>query len=45
MHWGTFVLSLEPFLEPPQRFEKAVGNQTLNMRIGESIGLSELFND
>ncbi len=45
MHWGTFVLSLEPFLEPPQRFEKAVGNQTLNMRIGESIGLSALFDD
>ena len=21
-HWGTFVLSLEPILEPPKRFKK-----------------------
>ena len=22
MHWGTFVLSLEPIMEPPARFKK-----------------------
>ena len=23
MHWGTFVLSLEPIMEPRKRFENA----------------------
>ena len=22
MHWGTFVLSLEPIMEPPLRFKR-----------------------
>jgi len=45
MHWGTFVLSLEPFEEPRSRFGQAVGNRVLNMNIGESIGLSNLFGE
>ena len=38
MHWGTFILSFEPFNEPRQRFVKAAGNQALVMKIGESLG-------
>ncbi|HCQ81350.1 MAG TPA: hydrolase [Rhodobiaceae bacterium] len=37
MHWGTFILSFEPFEEPRQRFVKAAGNQALVMKIGESV--------
>lgn len=40
MHWGTFVLSLEPFEEPRQRFIAAAGNTALVMRIGETLTLN-----
>lgn len=39
MHWGTFVLSFEPFSEPRERFVKAAGNQARVMKIGESMTL------
>ena len=42
MHWGTFVLSTEPFDEPRTRFKQAAGNQSLVMRIGETIGFSDV---
>ena len=42
MHWGTFVLSLEPFDEPRDRFVKAAGNQALVMKIGETLGMQEV---
>jgi len=38
-------LSLEPFEEQRSRFGQAVGNRVLNMNIGESIGLSNLFGE
>ena len=37
MHWGTFRLSLEPFFEPRNRFQKAAGSQAHAMRIGETL--------
>ena len=37
MHWGTFILSFEPFEEPRQRFVDVAGNRTLVMKIGESL--------
>ena len=37
MHWGTFRLSLEPFFEPRNRFQKAAGLQARAMRIGETL--------
>ena len=37
MHWGTFILSFEPFNEPRERFVEAAGNQALVMKIGESL--------
>lgn len=40
MHWGTFILSFEPFLEPRDRFVKAAGNKALVMKIGESLTLN-----
>ena len=42
MHWGTFVLSLEPFGEPRQRFVEAAGEQSLVMKIGESLALQDV---
>ncbi len=42
MHWGTFVLALEPFDEPRERFVAAAGNQALVMKIGESLSLSDV---
>ena len=29
MHWGTFVLSLEPIMEPPKRFKEMLKNLVL----------------
>ena len=41
MHWGTFKLSLEPFFEPRDRFQKAAGSQAYVMRIGETLQIKE----
>jgi N-acyl-phosphatidylethanolamine-hydrolysing phospholipase D len=42
MHWGTFALSPEPILEPPQRFLAAPspGLRKIVPRIGETIRLA-----
>ena len=32
MHWGTFVLSLEPIMEPPKRFKKSAENYGFDKR-------------
>jgi L-ascorbate metabolism protein UlaG (beta-lactamase superfamily) len=42
MHWGTFILSLEPVSEPHTRFRKAAGAESLRMKIGETIGFESL---
>ena len=49
MHWGTVVLSLEPIMEPAQRFKKnaskfgySVNDATL-FKIGEARKISELI--
>lgn len=42
MHWGTFILSFEPFSEPRERFIKAAGNQALVMKIGESVTMDAI---
>ncbi len=39
MHWGTFTLSLEPFLEPVERFAQAAGVKAKRLRIGETLSL------
>jgi N-acyl-phosphatidylethanolamine-hydrolysing phospholipase D len=44
MHWGTFILSFEPFEEPRDRFVKAAGNQALVMKIGESLKMEDISN-
>ena len=44
MHWGTFILSFEPFSEPRERFESAAGNQALVMKIGESVQMDAISN-
>ena len=31
MHWGTFVLSLEPIMEPPKRFLESAKNMVLKI--------------
>ena len=49
MHWGTFVLSLEPILEPPLRFKKNAEkfgfkkNEAIIFKIGEFKLFKELF--
>ncbi|MCY4504507.1 MAG: MBL fold metallo-hydrolase, partial [Hyphomicrobiales bacterium] len=40
MHWGTFVLSLEPVMEPLERFRAAAGEAARLMRIGETQNLA-----
>ena len=32
MHWGTFVLSLEPIMEPPVRFKASAEKYGFNKR-------------
>ncbi len=39
MHWGTFILSFEPLVEPAERFEKAAGDMSRRLRIGETLSL------
>ena len=50
MHWGTFVLSLEPIMEPPMRFKNAAENygfkkeDAIIFKIGEFQSLKNLLN-
>lgn len=41
MHWGTFVLAMEPFAQPRARFLEAAGEQAIVMKIGETISLKK----
>ncbi len=49
MHWGTFVLSLEPIMEPPIRFKDNAKNygfkreDAITFNIGEVKSLNELL--
>ncbi len=49
MHWGTFVLSLEPIMEPPIRFKDNAENygfkreDAITLNIGEVKSLNELL--
>ena len=48
-HWGTFVLSLEPIMEPPKRFKDNAEkfgfkrDDALIFKIGEFKKLSEVL--
>ena len=50
MHWGTFVLSLEPIMEPPARFKDSAEKygfkkeDTIIFKIGEINSLKKLLN-
>ena len=50
MHWGTFVLSLEPIMEPPVRFKKNAEKygfkkeDALIFKIGQISPLKEIIN-
>ena len=50
MHWGTVVLSLEPIMEPPQRFKDNAAkfgfkkDDAVIFKIGEIKKLEELIN-
>jgi L-ascorbate metabolism protein UlaG (beta-lactamase superfamily) len=49
MHWGTFVLSLEPIMEPPVRFKNSALNygfkkdDALIFKIGQISPLKEII--
>ena len=49
-HWGTFVLSLEPIMEPPKRFKDNAENfgfkkdDVLIFKIGEFNKMNEILN-
>ena len=49
MHWGTFVLSLEPIMEPPVRFKDNAENygfkreDAITFNIGEVKSLNKLL--
>ena len=49
-HWGTFVLSLEPIMEPPVRFKNSAEKYGFNkeeaivFKIGEINSLKKLLN-
>ena len=49
MHWGTFVLSLEPIMEPPIRFKNSAEKYGFNkenviiFKIGEVSPLDKLL--
>ena len=51
MHWGTFVLSLEPIMEPPVRFKKNAEKygfkkeDAVIFKIGEIDALKDLINN
>jgi len=50
MHWGTFVLSLEPIMEPPLRFKKNAEKygykkeDAITFKIGQISSLKKLIN-
>ncbi|MDB3888541.1 MBL fold metallo-hydrolase [Candidatus Pelagibacter sp.] len=50
MHWGTFVLSLEPIMEPPVRFKSSAEkygfkkDDALIFKIGQISPLKEIIN-
>ena len=50
IHWGTFVLSLEPIMEPPKRFKDNAENfgfkkdDALIFKIGEFKKINEILN-
>ena len=50
MHWGTFVLSLEPIMEPPLRFKASAEKygfkkeDAIIYKIGEFGSLKKLLN-
>ncbi|MDC3035886.1 MBL fold metallo-hydrolase [Candidatus Pelagibacter sp.] len=49
MHWGTFVLSLEPIMEPPVRFKKSAEKYGFNkedvliFKIGQITEMSKIL--
>jgi L-ascorbate metabolism protein UlaG (beta-lactamase superfamily) len=51
MHWGTFVLSLEPIMEPPTRFKASAAKygfkeeDTIIFKIGEIAPLNNVIPD
>ena len=50
MHWGTVILSLEPIMEPPERFKKNAKKfgfekeDAIIFKIGQVTKLSEILN-
>tara|TARA_Y100000591_G_scaffold240114_1_gene210758 strand:+ start:355 stop:1404 length:1050 start_codon:yes stop_codon:yes gene_type:complete len=50
MHWGTVILSLEPIMEPPERFKKNAekfgfkNRDAIIFKIGQVTKLSEILN-
>ena len=50
MHWGTVILSLEPIMEPPERFKKNAEkfgfekDDAIIFKIGQVTKLSEILN-
>ena len=50
MHWGTFVLSLEPIMEPPVRFKNNAEKfgfkkkDAIIFKIGEVNSIKSLMN-
>jgi len=50
MHWGTFVLSLEPIMEPPVRFKASAEKygfkkkDALIFKIGQISSLKDIEN-
>ena len=51
MHWGTFVLSLEPIMEPPARFKASAEKygfskeDAIIFKIGEITPLKNIISD
>jgi L-ascorbate metabolism protein UlaG (beta-lactamase superfamily) len=51
MHWGTFVLSLEPIMEPPIRFKENAEKfsfkkkDAITFKIGEINSLKSILKD
>ena len=49
MHWGTFVLSLEPIMEPPVRFKDSAEkfgfkkDDTIIFKVGEFKKIQDIL--